>query len=54
MYQKFKFKTLELFCDTPEETRDTQMCRDTMVENHLVRVSEKDPDQAMLINSPTR
>jgi hypothetical protein len=25
---------LELFGDTSEETRDTQMCRDTMVENH--------------------
>ncbi len=28
--QKLK---MELFGDTPEESRDTQMCRDTLVEN---------------------
>jgi hypothetical protein len=28
-----KLKT-DLLGDTQEETRDTQMCRDTMVENH--------------------
>ncbi len=27
-------------CDTPEEYRDTQMCRDTMVENHCSNINE--------------
>ncbi len=34
MYKKLK---LELFGDTPEETRDTLMCHDTVVENPCFR-----------------
>jgi hypothetical protein len=37
MQKKLKVKGFELFGDTPVETRDTQMCRDTMVENHWYR-----------------
>jgi hypothetical protein len=29
-----------IFSDTPEATRDTQMCRDTMVENRCIRLYE--------------
>jgi hypothetical protein len=39
MYSKVIRLSLELFGDTPGETGDTQICRDTMVENHCIRLS---------------
>jgi hypothetical protein len=41
MWQKLIVKGLKLFGDTPVETRDTQMCRDTMYENHCLMESEQ-------------
>jgi hypothetical protein len=31
-------KRSELFGNTPEETRSTQMCRDLMFENHCITI----------------
>ncbi len=38
MYEKLKVKGLELFGDTPRETRDIQKCRDIIFENHWNRI----------------
>ncbi len=49
--QSFGF---ELFGDTSEEARDTQMCRDNMVENHCPIYSSKSVERFWIIPLRTK
>jgi hypothetical protein len=50
-YQKLKFKVWNRYASYLSETRDTQMCRDSMVENHWTRPLQ--PIQSDLPRSTT-